>query len=378
MAVAQDDEGRLVVIKRAAPGPAADRLRREAAALRLADGRGCVELVAATDEPDGGASLATAWVGGGPLASALPLGPARVLVVARSLAEVLAGLHAAGLVHGRVVPEHVLLDDDDRPLLCGLADARLPHDDDGPAPGADVAALLGLVEGLVGDARGEVADGLRSVVATGPLGGAAAVAARLAALAPPPVRPPRRELRPRPGRGSTRRPRRASAPSGRPPVRGLVATGLAAVVLLGLAAAVVLDGGSPASPPHRSTTTGAACPAPPASAVDLDGNGCAEPVSVRAGVVTAGDRRWRVGDAADLAAVADWDCDRRATAAVVRPATGEVWVYDAWASDGEEVTARPGPAAPGAVTARAAPRRSGCARLEVTTAEGGRRLLDLS
>jgi hypothetical protein len=348
-----------------------------------------VELVAVTDEPDGGAGLATAWVGGGPLATALPLGPARVLAVVRSLAEVLAGLHAAGLVHGRVLPEHVLLDDDDRALLCGLADARLPDDDDGPAPETDVVALLGLVEGLVGDARGEVADGLRTVVAAGPAGGAAAVAARLAALAPPPVRPAPRELRPRPPppprqrrprRTSPRRevrPQRASTPSRRPPVRGLVATGLAAVGLLGLAATMLLDGSGSAPPPGRPATTGAPCPSPPAPAADLDGDGCAEPLSVRAGVVTAGDRRWRVGDAADLAAVADWDCDGRATAAVVRPVTGEVWVYDAWASDGEEVTARPGPAAPGAVAARPVAGPGGCGRLEVTTAAGERRRLDL-
>jgi hypothetical protein len=86
-----------------------------------------------------------------------------------------------------------------------------------------------------------------------------------------------------------------------------------------------------------------------------------------------------VGGAADLAAVADWDCDGRATAAVVRPTTGEVWVYDRWASDGEQVTARPGPTAPGAVAARAVPDPGpgSCERLEVTTAEGGRRRLDL-
>jgi hypothetical protein len=100
---------------------------------------------------------------------------------------------------------------------------------------------------------------------------------------------------------------------------------------------------------------------------------------VSAGVVTVGDRRWRVGDPADLAVVADWNCDGRATPALVRPATGEVWVYDRWAAGAEPVAARPAPAAPGAPTAvRAVEDPDRCARLEVTTAEGVRRLLDLA
>jgi hypothetical protein len=101
-----------------------------------------------------------------------------------------------------------------------------------------------------------------------------------------------------------------------------------------------------------------------------------QPATVADGVVTIGDERWRVGEAGDLVAVGDWDCDARATAAVVRPATGEVWVYDSWASAGRPLTARPGPAVPGATAARAVA-GSGCARLEVTTAAGDRRLVDL-
>ncbi len=347
MAVARDEDGRLVMVKRAGPGPGADRLRREATVLEHTTGRGCVELVAVADVPGGGVRLTTAWVGGGSLATALPLRPARVLVLARALAGTLADLHAAGVVHGRVAPDHVVLAEGDRPLLCGLADARLPDEDEGPTPAADVIALLALVADLVGDARGDLADGLRAVVAAGPAGGATAVAARLGALAPPPRRPtpsPPRDLRPR----------RTPPPRRRPPVRGLVVAGVSAVVLLGLTVTVVRGARGPEAAPVRpatTVTTRPPCPAASPTAVDLDGDGCGEAVAVRAGVVTAGERRWQVGEPDDLAAVGDWDCEGPATAAVVRPATGEVWVYDRWASADRPVTARPGPAAMGAVTA---------------------------
>lgn len=364
MAVTRDDEGRLVVVKRSGPGAAAARLRREAAALRVAAGAGCVELVEVAEEPDGGVRLLTAWGGSGTLATALPMRPDRVLGVARALAGSLVELHARGVVHGRITRQHVVLDGD-RPVLCGLGGARLPGDADGPAPGDDVAALLALVEELLGDAGGDPADRLRGVLAAGGAGGAAAVADRLASVAEP---------RPVPGRESRRR---RISPERRPPVRGLAVAGVAGVALLGLTVAVLRDGGgSDARPALPPATTAAPCRA--AGSVDLDGDGCPDGVTVRDGVVAAGEHRWRVGEDGDLAAVADWDCDGRATAAVVRPATGEVWVYDGWATADRPLTARPGPAAPGATAARAVPGRPGCDRLEVTTADGGRRVLDLS
>jgi tRNA A-37 threonylcarbamoyl transferase component Bud32 len=362
--VARDDDGRLVMVKRADPGHAADRLRREAEALQLAAGAGGAKLVELVDEAGGGVRLVTAWVGGGTLATARRLGPARVLAVGRALAASLTELHRRGLVHGAVAPEHVLFDGD-RPVLCGLGGARLPGDDGGPSADEDVAALLTMIEGLLADAGGPLADRLRAVVAAGGGGGAVAVADRLAALVP--AEPPRREVRPR--RPPAER---------RPPVRGLVVTGAAAVVLLALATATWRSTAGSGPPPAPSTTTptAPACPTARGPSADVDGDGCAEAVGVAGGVVTVGDRRWRVGHRDDLATVADWDCDGRATAAVVRPTTGEVWVYDRWASAGRPVPARPGPDAPGATAARAMVAGDGCARLEVTTPEG-RRILRL-
>ena len=366
MPIERDAEGRLVMGKRSPRGRGADRLRHEAAALDAAAGAGCVELRDLVEEADGGARLVTAWVGGGSLATALPPGPARARALATGLARSLAELHGRGVVHGAVAPEHVLLEGD-RPVLCGLGGARLPGDASGPSPDDDVVALLALVDALVGDAHGALPDRLRAVVAAGSGGGAAAVADRLGAVEPDP-QPPRRELRPR-----RPVPERRS-----PPVRGLVVTSAGALALLAVAVATWRAGDGSVPPPAPPTTTAApACAAAPRSAADLDGDGCPEAVAVAGGVITAGDRRWRVGETEDLIAVGDWDCDGRATAAVVRPTTGEAWVYDGWATAARPVTARPGPGAPGATAVRAVA-GGDCARLEVTMATGGRRLLDLS
>ncbi|MDH3755091.1 MAG: hypothetical protein OEU32_14570 [Acidimicrobiia bacterium] len=83
--------------------------------------------------------------------------------------------------------------------------------------------------------------------------------------------------------------------------------------------------------------------APPASGevevcafdVDTTADGCADRVSIADGVVTVNDRRYAVGVAGDRLAVGDWDCDGLATVAVVRPSSGEIFIFDAWAQRGE-------------------------------------------
>ncbi len=92
-------------------------------------------------------------------------------------------------------------------------------------------------------------------------------------------------------------------------------------------------------PPSRPPTA-SGCPAvdEPLSA-DIDGDGCAEAVRFADGVVTAGHSRWSVGQAGDLVAVGDWSCRGTPSLAVLRPATGEVFAFAAWAGAGQDVSA---------------------------------------
>jgi hypothetical protein len=94
----------------------------------------------------------------------------------------------------------------------------------------------------------------------------------------------------------------------------------------------------PTAPASRRPVVG--CPQVAAVlAADVDGDGCAEALRLAAGVLEAGDRRWEVGQAGDLAAVGDWACTGRRTLAVLRPATGEVYRFDTWATADAPVVA---------------------------------------
>ena len=126
--------GEQVALKRVRPGAglaARDRLRREAAALaglthphvlRLRSVVGCLDtpddLVLVLDAALGG-SLARLVARQGPR----PAG--QVVTVLVAVADALATVHRAGLVHGDVSPSNVLLTADGRPVLGDLGSARL-------------------------------------------------------------------------------------------------------------------------------------------------------------------------------------------------------------------------------------------------------------
>jgi hypothetical protein len=126
-----------------------------------------------------------------------------------------------------------------------------------------------------------------------------------------------------------------------------------------------------------TTTSARACAPTGLVHADLDGDGCDETFAFANGVLTAGSQRWHVGVAGDLAAVARWGCSRRAALALVRPATGQVWVFEGWAREGQPVTGRLVGSVPGAADVSAAdPDHDGCAEVVVARRAGSAAVLE--
>jgi predicted Ser/Thr protein kinase len=140
-----DDEGQLVVRKSATTDSARHRLRHEAEILDLARQPGVVTL-AGVEDTDGATTVVTHFVGSQTLATFRPCTLAEAAALAAALAETLGDLHARGIEHGRVGPDHVVIDAAGRPVLCGFAEAR--HDE-ATRGGDDVAALAEVLRDLV-------------------------------------------------------------------------------------------------------------------------------------------------------------------------------------------------------------------------------------
>ncbi|MDE3207024.1 MAG: hypothetical protein KGQ66_22695 [Acidobacteriota bacterium] len=123
------------------------RLTAEAAVLDSLVHPGVVSVVAADRRPDGVERLTLRRVPGGTLGE-LPAAPLETVAAwGAAIATIVADIHDLGFAHGSLGPEHVVIDGDGRPVLCGFADARrLGHcaDPDREAT-EDTAAIAHLV-----------------------------------------------------------------------------------------------------------------------------------------------------------------------------------------------------------------------------------------
>ena len=328
--------------------------------------------------------LRTRWVGADLTRLNRQLEPGEVAGLGAALANVVGDLHALGWVHGALCPEHVLLDQAGRPVLCGLGAARPA---DGPGDIADDRrALIDMLEGLLPRPAGSewrrLWRVLRSSRRSGDVG---ALARRLssASLGPflpagvaavgSPGRAPHRgtpqpiesEAEGGPGSGGAGHGPSLAVPADdgvgggerrsgrrlgrwRPESRAvLVAAGLAVVAL----ASLFLMG-----PEHRR-----GCPPP-------DGN--CRAVALPQGVLTTAAGRFAVGRAGDLIALGRWDCGPVALPALLRPSNGEVWVFDTWPTPGTDVAARPVGRVAGAASMAVSPGPGGCDLLRVLGSDG--------
>jgi hypothetical protein len=465
-----DDGGRPVLVKSAAAGPEADRLRDEAATLRLAAHPGVVQLIGLDEDDDGGVGLRLAVAGTRTFADLRTdlVAAARALA---GLATTVADLHDLGLVHGRITADHVVLDGAGRAVLCGFADAG-PRGELDPATdvhglglllgsilsragaGADTGgewepipdrrfgrgdrwlgfvrrALLTLADHATDDdparrptARGFAASVLASLPSTGvgrrsPAGpdlvagvarlqrGLDGLVAAVGGRSSAPAR-----LAPDEPLDAVAMLGGAEEPSSERSVGAILArvgrsaTPLAAALGLGLlvfgigallrpapgpSTSLAAPGSSTTGPaavaPSTTTTAtttvtaatagpvGPGCEAAAAPAADPDGDGCPSTVLIGDAVVEVDGVRYGVGRPGDLLAVADWDCDGLATVALVHRGSGEVFLFDGWATGGAEASATSLGTVPGAEAVEAVDAGAGvdgCRRLVVIDADGDR------
>ena len=418
VATVTDGIGRRILEKQAETDDEAARLRREADLLDVAGHPGLVELVEFEDGPE--PRLRTGFLEGGPLSELGELELEEVAGVVAALASTIADLHVMGLVHGAVAPEHVVLDEDGRPVLCslgygGLAGERpsalpaLPPSFVDPArqaeesslrlaldlfgagailrqllrrvPGHPRRAKVETLERLADEAMAEnhtdrptarsFADAVHDAIvgARLPRRGAPAAPRPAAAVR----KPDEATIRER----SLARWREAHAAPER--TRFRLAPLVPVAVLAAVAAAVLFavharpDRAAPRLAGEGRATTEARAPDAPerseaaepspslpvpvtattvprpigggqsgcarveaALSADVDGDGCAEAVRFGEGVLEAGTRRWAVGEPGDLAAVGDWSCRGTLSLALLRPATGDVFAFDGWATADHE------------------------------------------
>jgi len=160
--LASDAEtGREVVVKRYHTPREGSRLVAEARALQAVQSPRIVRLLD-VDRREGDAFLVMERAPGGSakdlLAREGPLPPERALPLLDDLLEGLAALHAAGLVHGDVKCENLLLDADGRGLLADFGSARAAD------PGTTLTGAA--VEGTLSTMAPEVVRGARPAAAS--------------------------------------------------------------------------------------------------------------------------------------------------------------------------------------------------------------------
>jgi hypothetical protein len=362
------------------------RIEREVAILRAVAHPGVVEVV--TTEGDLVDSLVLRRVEGGSLDELR--GPVvEVLAgIGAAIATTVADLHDIGFVHRAISADHVLLDLEGRPVLCGFGRALGPLSPSEivghRAEDVQALATLLLERTPAGDCR------LRSLLRAAELGrrrsrrgDARWLARRLVEVVPAarlesgrvaPQTEPGRPVRvwPEDAEPSSEHEAFNSAPgdeapavdSGRRADRSasphlwhrrpatLAAGGLVAGTAVAALMATVVPGlvGSGAAP--------SGCPAAD--------RGCG-PLELAGGVITTGGQRFQlVGSGSrSIVVLGRWECTAQALPAELDVGSGDVWIFDRWPGPGDHQSARLAGRIPSASGLSVRPGRAECDLLEV-------------
>ena len=351
VAIEHGGDRRTFACKRATSPDAVPGLRAEAARLAALDHPGVVRFVELREEDDG-PRLVTEYVGPRTLATIGRVTAERAALLLADAASTVADLHAGGIVHGDICPEHVLVAGDTT-VLCSPAEEV-----DGLTPADDVHGLGRCLDALLEPDLDEEPIPDHRPWRRSPWVGyrhrALLTLADQATADDPGRRPSARALADAVGNiaGGTEDRRTALTVAQevvdlvvirlRRPRRRVLALGALGVVIAGVGAI-----GATSRPGRPPTTVAAARPACEAG-IDLDGDGCPEAVELGHGWVEVDGRRYRVGRPGNDLAVGDWDGDGTDTFALLQRGSGRLWQFRSWDPDGA-VTAEPAGDYPGAV-----------------------------
>lgn len=246
-----------------------------------------------------------------------PLDPLWVGHVARGVADALAELHAGERAHGSVDERHVAVEDG----VVGLCQPATPPD--GASAEGDVRALGALTARLLTATDSPPPELVDIAVRCAPDDGSppptAAFVAALLALRVPSAPPPGRH--PPPPRLA---PRRAAVR-----VSHWLRRAAATVPVLALVLAAAWLASS-----LRARTARPVEHAPP-----VEGEG----------ILSTDTGTFALGEPGDVTLVGDWFCRGSPVPALLRPSTGEVFVFERWPAPGDEVRGLRAGAFPGAL-----------------------------
>ena len=385
-------EGRLIAVKHV-PAERAGEVEREADLLQRLNHPGLVRFIDIVEAADGGRALHTEFVNSDTWATRALTDPAERAAGMAALAAVVADLHQMGVAHLQITAPHVLHGENDRPVLCGLTSAAEATPENRHT---DLAALADLChDPALG--RGALAGKLSSLADAARAGRLSArdLARRLDLLAA--KRPTGSEPVRAVGGGVLAGVQRRCRPKSLIAVGSVVAAVIAAFVVgtrsqgpeptpttVAMASAEVSSGlagtgtgyldepnsadataptndpdqidttepiGDPdqidttepiGDPSQIDTTEPIGDPSQITEPTDDPGridaaSGGAVSVSEAAAVLEHGGRRYTIGTTGDFVETGDWDCDGQATAAIVRPSTGGIVLFDAWPAPGETI-----------------------------------------
>lgn len=294
----------LIAVRTATEPDDCARMCREANALSQLDHPGIVRLIDHAEGPP--AQISTAFVGPDTWQTKPPTGERVAAALATATATV-ADLHEAGLAHGAIRAEHILVDPSGQPVLCGLSCAKAA---DPATIGTDVGALVEMGRSLASRA-GADQETIELILATLEAG--------------------HEDLR---GTARSLGRRRLPPAASRARIdRRAIAGAAGAMVALAVAVAVVIvllrpvgEAAPPAAipmPPLDAKPPGTTVPPPATSTIPpFAANKTSELIH--------DGRHYTIGRVGDVVVTGDWDCDGTSTPALLRPETGEIAVFADW------------------------------------------------